>query len=243
MEAQGLFVVGTDSGVGKTIITGGLAGALRQQGVDVGVMKPISTGAVEERGRRTSTDALFLKKASKVEDPLEAICPLCLLAPTAPILAASMENLDIHLGSLKDAYDGLAAEHDFMLVEGIGGLLTPLTERTFLADLVRMLNLPLLVVTRRDGGTVNHTLLTIRYAQLVGVEVAGLIINNVRPRATDLAARTNPDLLRQLASVPVFGVIPYSGKISVERGEIGDVVELLWDCAAALHESVYMGPV
>ncbi|HEV3028497.1 MAG TPA: dethiobiotin synthase, partial [Planctomycetota bacterium] len=142
------LVTGTDTGVGKTLVSGGLAAELVRRGASVGVMKPFATGARSVRGRLVSDDALFLKSAADVDDPLDLINPICLKPPLAPPMAAQVAKKRIDLNHVRSAYRTLRRRHSILIVEGIGGLLVPLFPGLTVAGFARKLRLPLLIVTR-----------------------------------------------------------------------------------------------
>ena len=142
--AKGIFVTGTDTEIGKTIISGGLAAALKASGVDVGVMKPIATGGQlsgpchrEGRAKVISEDAIFLKHAAQVDDALELINPICLHHPLAPSVASKMEGVPIDLPKIEAAFDSLCKAHEFVIVEGVGGLAVPIQGNMLVADLAQ----------------------------------------------------------------------------------------------------------
>jgi len=211
-EPVGLFITGTDTEVGKTVVTAALAAAFRRRGLSVGVMKPVATGCARQGGRLVSEDAELLARAAGSEDPMELVCPYRFEPPVAPAVVSSSISLD----RIEQAFHTLAARHDVMLVEGIGGLLVPLNAGWTVADLARRLRLPLLVVARAELGTINHTLLTLEAAGSNGLEVAGMVFNQRSGRPT-LAERTNPKLIRRLGGVPVFGIVPKVSRPAPER--------------------------
>lgn len=212
---QGIFVTGTDTDVGKTIIAGHLARELRTLEVDTGVMKPLASGGTVKVNPLTgeekliSEDAELLAKLSGVEDALDEITPLCFREALAPLPAAEIENRTIELAPVLETYRKLCRRHEFMVVEGIGGLMVPLTGTYYVLDLIRELELPLLVVAHTGIGTLNHTILTVKAAQAQGIEVVGTILNNTEPAQQGLAERTNPDVLEKCLNVPVLSIVPY----------------------------------
>jgi dethiobiotin synthetase len=208
---RGFLVTATDTGVGKTVVTGGLAAALVRRGVDVGVMKPFATGARRVGRRLVSDDALFLQRAAGSEDPLDLINPVCLKPPLAPSMAAEVAGTPIDLRAFWSAWRSLRRLHSTMIVEGVGGLLVPLLTRFTVAHLARQLKLPLLIVTRPTLGTINHTALTVHAARSHGLRVAGLIINHAARIRPGLAERLNPAALEAETRVPVLGTIPFLG--------------------------------
>jgi len=201
---RGLFITGTDTGVGKTIVGASLVASLRHSGFDMGVMKPIETGF-----SLRSSDAVFLKKIAAVKDPLDSICPYRLKHPLSPFTAAKIENVSIRFETIARAYEELLQNHQALLVEGAGGLLVPITREKMMADLALYLKLPVLIVSRTGLGTINHTLLSVEAARKRGVEVAGVIFNHLGPRR-GLAEKTNPSVIRHFLDVPILGEIPYA---------------------------------
>src|SRR4030042_4169582 len=123
--AKGIFVTGTDTGVGKTLVAGGLPALFRENGIDVGVMKPVESGCPRENGILVPKDALFLKEMSGCQDGLDLINPYALEHPLAPALAADLERVEIRLEVIQEAYSILASRHNLVLVEGAGGVVCP----------------------------------------------------------------------------------------------------------------------
>jgi dethiobiotin synthetase len=203
---RGVFVVGTDTGVGKTTVAAGLAWALHRRGIDVGVMKPVETGVTTERG----SDAEQLRRAAGVDDALGDIRPYRFRAPLAPMIAARRRRTRISLTALARAYKRLANRHDVMVVEGAGGLMVPLSDGTTTLDLAQALDLPLLLVIGNRLGAINHALLTVEAARARGLRVIGGVINHVN-RGRDDAVRTNPRALQELVSCPRWATVPYIG--------------------------------
>jgi dethiobiotin synthetase len=199
----GLFVTGTDTGVGKTVVACALAEQLRARGVDVGVMKPIETGV----GAQGPLDAIALAEAAGVDDPIERICPIRLELPAAPDVAAEAEGRALELGLVRAAFDALRARHELLLVEGAGGLLVPITAERSMAELARELGLPLLVVTRGRLGTVNHTRLTLEAAAARALPVAGVVISH-GPMPLPSADQANLGALRRLLGPLLVGELP-----------------------------------
>lgn len=192
---RGLFVTGTDTGVGKTFVACALARGLRAAGIDVGVMKPIETG-VPSTGPE---DARALRSAAGVGDPIEDVCPQVFALAAAPEAAARVDNRSVSLYAIRAAYDRLAARHEFMLVEGAGGLLVPLDSATDMADLARDLGLPLLVVARARLGTINHTRLTLECAAARALEVFGTVLSHSSGALSEADAENLASLRRRLA--------------------------------------------
>lgn len=207
-RANGIFITGTDTEVGKTLIAAGLVVALQDQGIDVGVMKPLESGAPSFESTPIPRDAFYLKEITGVQDDLDLINPYRFQAPLAPGVAAEKEGVEIDLQRITEAYKELKGRHQFMVVEGAGGLLVPIAKGILLPELVKLLGLPLLVVARASLGTINHTLLTFSYCQREGLAVKGLIINKSTPDA-DPSEDNNPQVITRASEVPFFGTFPF----------------------------------
>lgn len=231
---RGIFISGTDTGIGKSIVSAALARLLRLKGVSVGVMKPVTSGCEERDGALVSLDAELLCWGAGV--PFEAECaPYLAKAPLAPSAAAALEGLSIDPDAILSAYRRLAGRHDFVIVEGAGGLMVPLSGSFLIADLVKALELPLLVVARPNLGTVNHTLLTTFCAAALGLNVSGVVINRY-PAVPGLAEESAPPLLRELCPFPLLGLFPEAAGASdrevvehlvAQLGELPETDELL----------------
>jgi dethiobiotin synthetase len=201
--------------VGKTVVACALAAWCRAQGADVGVMKPVATGGrrLSRGARRVSDDAIRLAAAAGSSDPWALINPVCFEEPLAPWTAARRARRAISLSKLQAAYDALRQRHDVLIVEGVGGLLVPLTVRETVADVARRYRLPLVLVARPGLGTLNHTLLTLSAIRHAHLPCRGVVINaHTRPARTvhaRLAERTNPEVLRRAGKVRVLGELPY----------------------------------
>jgi dethiobiotin synthetase len=203
---QGLFFTGTDTGVGKTVVTAAVARLLRAQGLQVRVCKPVATGANLIGGRWLSDDTIRLAEA--VGDPdYEGVTGWSFSEPVAPPVAARLHGTALVLHELAEAVRR-RRESGVLLVEGVGGLLCPLTDRETVADLAAALGLPLVVVARRSLGTLNHTLLTLEVARGRGLHVAGVVVCETEPPRA-LADQTNVEELVRRITVPLLGVLPH----------------------------------
>lgn len=206
--AQGIFITGTDTGAGKTLIAGGLAALYRRSGKRVGVMKPVESGCSRLKEGLQPDDALFLKKMAASADALDDIVPYRLEQPLTPSVAAALSGVTIDFDVIKQAYRRIAGSSDLVLVEGAGGLLAPLFGHRTGVDLIRLLQIPIIIVSRNALGTINHTLLTVEHARRSGLAVLGIILNHCSP-SPDLSAETNPGIIKQLSGLPLLGVLPY----------------------------------
>lgn len=225
---RGLFVTGTDTGVGKTVVTAALAAALRAEGIDVGVSKPVQSGNLvgDPEG-----DACRLLDLSGVAGPPESINAYSFQAPLAPLVAARREGRPVDPARVLESVKKVASAHEGVLVEGAGGFTVPLSEGWTVADLAAALGLPVLIVARPGLGTVNHTTLTVTAVRAAGLRVAGVILNGFSP-ATDESRDTNAGLIAEFARVPVLGGTPMlDGPLTAGR------------LRAMINDSVDLGPL
>jgi dethiobiotin synthetase len=215
----GLFVVGTDTGVGKTYVASAIARSLAEQGRRVGVLKPVATGLGEGDGdgggRGADADRLIAAVGGSIAP--ERVVPLAFAEPLAPVVAARRRGGRLEPAEVERAVDAALGwwldRADVMVVEGVGGLLTPLAEGTTVADLAIRLDYPLVVVARRGLGTLNHTLLTVEAARRRGLRIAGVVLNGPCPTVEGeaLAEATNAgELARRLAGgISVLAEVPH----------------------------------
>lgn len=208
---RGVFIAGTDTGVGKTVIAGALAMRLKHLGVNVGVMKPIETGVAPDGAQ--PSDAARLRSAAGVEDSLERISPYRLSAPLAPLDAARRACVTIETERILEAYRYLVAQHGCLLVEGVGGVMVPITAQWHMRDLISHLHLPALIVGRAALGGVNHALLTLQALSARGIPVVGIALNLTHPAPQSSTnqeqEQSTLSLLRELSGVPVVSSVSY----------------------------------
>jgi dethiobiotin synthetase len=213
-RAIGIFITGTDTGVGKTRVMAILAVALAQRGLRVGVMKPVETGCLVENGQLLAQDSHFLRQISGCAAPPDIVTPYMFREPLAPVIAAQHEEREIDLDHIVRCYEKLAAEHDIVLVEGAGGLLVPLTRQETFLDLAARLDLPILVVARNILGTINHTALTVMVASQ-RCRVLGLVLNTVTEELEDASQASNAEALQIWGRAPLLGTLPYTPEITM----------------------------
>ena len=221
-----IFVTGTDTGVGKTVISSAIAAffSLRKQ-MNVGVMKPFESGLSKRDKDLLPWDAICLREASGSNDDLNIISPYTFESPVAPEVAAMLEHVNIDISMVDKIFHNLAKSHDLLVIEGAGGVLVPIRENFFFADLIQKWNAPTLIVSRLGLGTINHTLLTNHLLKERGIKVLGVILNNTDGLG-DLPAQTNPDILRKYLNVPVLGIFPHVKDLlkgSVDREQMADI--------------------
>ncbi|MBK5507004.1 dethiobiotin synthetase [Bacillus sp. RC55] len=202
---SGFFITATDTEVGKTVVTGALAGIFRERGYNVGVYKPLQSGHVASN---PEGDAARLKALSGVPTEEDEICPYSIEEPLAPRLAMKRAGRTVTLKEITDHYNELLKKFNSLFVEGAGGLAVPYTEDALVIDFAKELQLPLIVVARPTLGTVNHTILTISYAKAHGLKVAGVILSGCKGYEKE-RVQENKIMIEELSGVPVLGLLPF----------------------------------
>ncbi len=203
------FIAGTDTSAGKTFVCAGIASGLKKRGLSVGVMKPVETGCRLSGGRLVPEDALTLKGASSSILSLDEINPYRFRAPLAPSIASRIEGKRIFFSVIRNLFLRIRSRHDITLVEGAGGLLTPVTGRKTVLDLCRYLDIPLIIVASSRLGCINQTLLTVLAAKASNIRIKGIILNNAGENKGDMSRRYNLCEIKKLAKAPVLGEIPH----------------------------------
>jgi dethiobiotin synthetase len=214
-----VLVTGTDTGIGKTVVTCAIAAALAARATRVGVVKPVETGCPRVGDELVPEDATALAAAAGDPAPLAALCPHRLPDPLAPALAAERAGIAIDVAALAAHVRARAAAVDVLLVEGAGGLLVPLTRAASFADLARLAGARVVVVVGSRLGAINHALLTLEALETRGLPTAGYVINRLGGDQ-DLAVATNDDLLRRLTAIPCLGVVPWTPNASAVLADL-----------------------
>jgi len=228
-----LFITGTDTGVGKTILSALIGLIYKATGLTVGYLKPVETGAVSVNGELVPPDASFLARVLGLEDePLEMLCPYRFELPASPHLAARLAGKRIKPDVIRECFNYFDRRYDTVIVEGAGGLFVPLKSEYLVADLARDLKLPLVIAARPGLGTINHTLLTIAAALRAGLAVAGVIINRY-PVDPDPVVKDNPKAITFFSGVPVLALVPEIA--GLEKRE--PVLRLIEEAAAKVEET------
>ncbi|MDE2082679.1 MAG: dethiobiotin synthase [Burkholderiales bacterium] len=218
-EPRTLFVTGTDTGVGKTLVSAALLHALGRRGARVVGMKPVAAGLVLHQGAWVSEDVLALRAASTVAVPAALDNPVALPDPLSPHLAARRAGRHVAVAELHTAQRALARLADVVLVEGAGGWRVPLNDRETLADLARALAAPVVLVVGLRLGCLNHALLTAEAIRADGLVLAGWVANGIDPA---MACRDeNIDTLRQRLPAPLLGVVPWLERPDPRRIALG----------------------
>lgn len=218
---KGFFITGTDTGVGKTVVTALLGILLRNEGHRITVLKPIETGCTSREGEPENSlegelvpeDGAFLKSVLGLDQELDDITPLRFSPPLAPLAISRLSGKAIDVESLRSIlrkrHVADKATFETILIEGMGGLMVPITERYFVYHMIEDSGLPVILVAGNKLGAINHTLLSIEFLSKRGIKTAGIIINNASPDMNDPAKETNPSIIEHLSPVPVIGTVPF----------------------------------
>jgi dethiobiotin synthetase len=209
---RGIFVTGTSTNVGKTYVAARIARDVVRAGRRVGVYKPVASGCRLLHGAWVSDDALALWEGAGRPGELAAVCPQCFAAPLAPHLAARAEHKEVDAELLRSGIQYWTERAEFLIVEGAGGLMSPVSEDDYVADLAAEFELPLVVVAANELGAINQTLQTLITAASFreGLPVAGIILNDCSPRSgDDLSTATNADELRQRCVPPLLACLTW----------------------------------
>jgi dethiobiotin synthetase len=211
--SDGLFFTGTGTGVGKTYVAGLVARALRESGKRVGVYKPVASGCELRDGRLVSPDALALWTAAGQPGTLDSVCPQLFAAPLAPHLAARAEGRRVNAPQLRSGIEYCRTTSDFVLVEGVGGLMSPLSADDYNAALAEEFGYPLIVVAANELGVINATLQTLITARTYrdGLKVAGIVLNSPRRLENDPSVESNADELARRCVPPLLAVVDHGG--------------------------------
>ena len=205
---RGVFVTGTDTGVGKTLVASALVHALARQGVRVAGMKPVVSGALESAGGMVWEDVESLRRGANVTATLDEVSPYRFVPAIAPHIAAREAGVEISLDVIAQRFAALAARADAVVVEGVGGFLVPLGARETTADLAARLKLPLLLVVGMRLGCINHALLTREAIAARGLDFAGWVANRVD--ANMARYEENLDTLKKAMNAEMLGEIPFA---------------------------------
>lgn len=205
----GIFIAGTDTNVGKTVVTAALGLALQQTGAKVGIMKPVETGTTPDN---TDSDVRRLGNLFAPYRNVDVRNVYSLPQPVAPLEAARIAQQRIDVDAILNACRETTVDRDYMLVEGIGGILAPLTETHDVRDLIRLLGHPCLIVGRTGLGSINHTRLTLMGLQEAGIPVFGILLNDTDATPQEQQAST-VKLIRELSDVPVLGPLPFQPRM------------------------------
>ena len=209
-KMRGLFITATDTDIGKTMITGAIAAAMKVRGIHVGVFKPLASGAIRnEAGILLAEDATFLMKAAGIGEELRQEVNAVALEPAlTPAVAAKISNVCIDIPKILTDLKQAMKKYEFVLVEGVGGLISPLWEDHLLADMMKELNFPALLVSKPRLGAINHTVLSYAYAMQHKIRLDGVVINRFEASQAGVLEESNIHYIEKLTNLPVVGRFP-----------------------------------
>ena len=210
---KSLFVTGTDTDVGKTCVSASIVKNLRDMDIDVGVMKPFASGH-KKNSSSLPQDVEILMKYSGSQDPIDLVNPYFFEIPTSPYDAAKILVQKINLQKVIDAYNKLLSSHDLVIVEGIGGLMTPITQNYFVSNLISELDVDTIIVMGSKLGTVNHTLLTYEHCKQMHLKLKGFVINQTVPSGYELSNLKQQ--IMELTNQIVYCTIPYQKNFDLD---------------------------
>ena len=202
---KSLFITGTDTDVGKTYVTAGLAITLRKMGIDIGVMKPFAAGVQQKNGFK-SEDVEILSHAAQINDPEILLNPQFFPISASPYTAWKKLKIKPKIPLILSSFKKLSKNHEMILVEGMGGTMTPILKDYYVANLIKDMKIPTVIVTRSKVGTVNHTLMTVMMCQKYKIPIKGIIINNFDDGYPINQLKKD---LESLTGIKVLGSIPF----------------------------------
>ena len=215
-ETKGIFITGTDTGVGKTVISAALLTILRNKGIDAVPMKPIQTGCIKTGAELIAPDLEFCLKMSGLsvsEKEKKLMLPYCFEKACSPHLASEQAGQKISINRITDSLHALKEKHQFIVVEGAGGILVPIDAEKTMLDLMTAMALPVVLVARPSLGTINHTLLSIHELRRANISVSGVIINESRAASWGDIESDNIKTIERMGELQVIGHLPFLSDI------------------------------
>lgn len=208
------FITGIDTDIGKTFVTRGLALAYEKSGQKVGVYKPLQSGAIKTEKGLIAPD---LYEIEKISATINTKCSYLLEGEVSPALAARLAGIKIDIEKIKADFKAFSGLNDITLVEGAGGILAPATDNMLCADLIKALNIPIIIVTVPFLGRLNHTLLTIHYAKTMNINIKGIVVNKIPDETDDLASKNFIEELKMYTDTPIIGMINDINPVNAEQ--------------------------
>lgn len=208
------FITGVDTDIGKTFVTKGLAVTLEHRNKQVGVFKPLQSSAIETKNGLLAPD---LEAIKELTNTVKTKCSYIFKGDVSPALASKLAGIKIDINKIKSDFEEFKKENDITLVEGAGGILAPATDTMLCADLIKELNIPIIIVTVPFLGRLNHTLLTIHYAKTNNIQIKGIIINKIPTITNDLATQNFIRELKQYTDIEIIGEIKEIKKEDIQK--------------------------
>lgn len=223
-KKAGIFVTGTDTGVGKTLIAGAIAKILADKGLRVGVFKPIATGCKRTWDGLVGSDSWFLASCANSNLSLSTITPIGYRTPASPLVSAARAGVKIDFDKIAAAYKQICQDSDILIVEGIGGARVPLTDQFDILDLAVEFALPVVIVARPNLGTINHTLMTIDSVHAAKLKIAGVVVNGYNAVESTVAEDTAAETIFKCSGVDILAVVPFDETVNIEKPNLGEVI-------------------
>jgi dethiobiotin synthetase len=223
-KKPGLFIIGTDTGAGKTVIAGAIARILADEGLKIGVFKPIATACHRTWEGIVSRETEYLAVCANSDLPLSTITPTGFVTPAPPIIGAARERTPIDFEKIAATYNRICENSDVTIVEGINGVRTPLTTEFDVLDLAVEFNLPVLIIARSNQGMINHTLMTIDCVRAAELKIAGVVINCYDATEATIAENTAEQLITQCSGVNVLAVVPFDETVDIQGQDLGELI-------------------
>ncbi|EDS78439.1 dethiobiotin synthase [Clostridium botulinum C str. Eklund] len=208
--SNGIFIVGTDTDIGKTFVTGGLLYLLRKNGVNASYFKAALSGAIKENERLIPGDTKFVSDLSGLNEEYSFLTPYVFETAVSPHLASKIENIPIDLEVIKNSYLKVKEKYDYIVAEGSGGIICPIIDdgksTVLLEDIIKLLNLDTLLVANAGLGSINHTVLTVKYMENAGLNIKGIIVNGYDEN--NICHRDNVKMIRKLTGKDIVSLVP-----------------------------------
>ena len=210
---KSVFITGTDTGVGKTVVAAGLLAAARARGIDAAPMKPVQTGCARNR---TAPDLDFCLGAARFKPPFHErvwMCPYRFIPACSPHLAARLARKRIRIEKIAASFNRLASLHEAVIVEGAGGVLAPIDEKNTMADIMKALKLPVILVARAGLGTLNHTFLSLRELRRARLQILGVALVEAAPGQWGVIEKDNVRMIEKGGGVPILARLPHMRRL------------------------------
>lgn len=221
---KGIFITGTDTDAGKTIVTAGLMHLFRSKGYNSTYFKAALSGALEENDNLIPGDTDLVSKVGNLSEDYDNITPYIYRTAVSPHLAAKIENNPIMLNKILEKFNYLKQKYDYIIAEGSGGIVCPLIdneEETYLLqDLIKDLNMDVIIVAKAGVGTINHTVLTVKYIQNIGIKIKGIIISGYK---NNLLCNNNIEMIKKLTQIPILGLVNWIPDLDNEKLKLENI--------------------
>jgi dethiobiotin synthetase len=212
---KAVFITGTDTEVGKTIVCGLLGRYLLEKGCNAVTQKWIQTGSDDYPIDIAAHLKIMGLKKSDYQNYLADIAPYVFKLPASPHLAAAVEKKKISAVKIRNSFKGLTKQFDFVIAEGIGGALVPFNKKRLVIDIADELDLPVIIVAQNKLGAINHTLLTIEAIKARGMNILGIIFNGQKQKADKIILDDNPQIIKSLSKEKILGYLPWQKNVDL----------------------------